>query len=152
MSEKIAVISMVKNEADIIESFVRYYATFADYIIIADHNSDDGTWEILEKLRDRLVPFLIEYRKLFRSKVEIGVFFRKSTSLNADDRKKENRIIYDKEKKYLGTIRRFVQDEFKKQWNDFLDKEYQEEAYKSKSYEWQQEAASKYDMYPNLME
>ena len=45
-----------------------------------------------------------------------------------------------------------MQDEFKKQWNEFLDKEYQEEAYKSKSYEWQQEAASKYDMYPNLTE
>lgn len=113
---------------------------------------EDEEEEILEKLRDRLVPFLIEYRKLFRSKVEIGVFFRKSTSLKADDRKKENRIIYDKEKKYLGTIRRFVKEEFEKEWNEFLDKEYQEEAYKSKSYEWQQEAASKYDMYPNLTE
>lgn len=61
MSEKIAVISMVKNEADIIESFVRYYATFADYIIIADHNSDDGTWEILEKLREEFA-FLITDR------------------------------------------------------------------------------------------
>ena len=38
---------------------------------------EDEEEEILEKLRDRLVPFLIEYRKLFRSKVEIGVFFRK---------------------------------------------------------------------------
>lgn len=113
---------------------------------------EDEEEEILEKLRDRLVPFLIEYRKLFRSKVEFGVFFRKSTSPNADDRKKENRIIYDKEKKYLGMIRRFVQDEFDKQWNEFLDKKYQEEAYKSKSYEWQQEAASKYDKDPNLTE
>ena len=97
---------------------------------------EDEEEEILEKLRYHLVPFLIEYRKLFRSEVEIGVFFRKSTDPKADERKKENRIIYDKEKKYLGMIRRFVQDEFKKQWNDFLDKEYQEEAYKSKSYEW----------------
>ena len=108
--------------------------------------------EILEKLRDRLVPFLIEYRKLFRSEVEIGVFFRKSTDPKADERKKENRIIYDKEKKYLGMIRRFVEDEFYKQWNEFLDKKYQEEAYKSKSDEWQQEAASKYDKDPNLIE
>ena len=45
MSEKIAVISMMKNEADIVESFVRYYATFADCIIVADHNSNDGTWD-----------------------------------------------------------------------------------------------------------
>ena len=108
--------------------------------------------EILEKLRYHLVPFLIEYRKLFRSEVEIGVFFRKSTDPKADERKKENRIIYDKEKKYLGMIRRFVEDEFYKQWNEFLDKKYQEEAYKSKSDEWQQEAASKYDKDPNLME
>ena len=72
--------------------------------------------------------------------------------MKADDRKKENRIIYDAEKKYLGTIRKFVKEEFEKEWNEFVDKEYQEEAYKSKSYEWQQEAASKYDMYPNLTE
>ena len=113
---------------------------------------EDEEEEILEKLRDRLVPFLIEYRKLFRSEVEIGVFFRKSTDPKADERKKENCIIYDKEKKYIGMIRIFVQDEFYKQWNEFLDKEYQEKAYKSKSDEWQQEAASKYDKDPNLME
>lgn len=58
MSEKIAVISMMKNEADIVESFVRYYAAFADCIIIADHNSNDGTWEILEKLKAEY-PFLV---------------------------------------------------------------------------------------------
>ena len=113
---------------------------------------EDEEEEILEKLRYHLVPFLIEYRKLFRSEVEIGVFFRKSTDPKDDERKKENRIIYDKEKKYIGMIRRFVQDEFYKQWNEFLDKEYQEKAYKSKSDEWQQEAASKYDKDPNLME
>lgn len=113
---------------------------------------EDEEEEILEKLRYHLVPFLIEYRKLFRSEVEIGVFFRKSTDPKADERKKENRIIYDKEKKYLGMIRRFVEDEFYKQWNEFLDKEYQEKAYISKSDEWQQEAASKYDKDPNLME
>lgn len=113
---------------------------------------EDEEEEILEKLRYHLVPFLIEYRKLFRSKVDFGVFFRKSTDPKAEERKKENRIIYDKEKKYLGMIRRFVQDEFNKQWNEFLDKEYQEEAYKSKSDEWQQEAASKYDKEPNLTE
>ena len=113
---------------------------------------EDEEEEILEKLRYHLVPFLIEYRKLFRSEVEIGVFFRKSTDPKADERKKENRIIYDKEKKYLGMIRIFVEDEFYKQWNEFLYKKYQEEAYKSKSDEWQQEAASKYDKDPNLME
>ena len=102
---------------------------------------EDEEEEILEKLRYHLVPFLIEYRKLFRSEVEIGVFFRKSTDPKADERKKENRIIYDKEKKYLGMIRRFVEDEFYKQWNEFLDKKYQEEAYQSKSDEWRQEAA-----------
>lgn len=112
----------------------------------------DEKENILGTLRDYLVPFLIEYRKLFRSKVEFGVFFRKSTDPRADYRKRQNRFICKEEKKYLGTIRRFVQDEFNKQWNEFLDKEYQEEAYKSKSYEWQQEAASKYDKDPNLME
>lgn len=50
MSEKIIVVSMAKNEADIIESFVRYHMTFVDGMIILDHNSDDNTACAPEKL------------------------------------------------------------------------------------------------------
>ncbi len=51
MMNRIAIVSMVKNEADIIESFVRYAAYLADIVLVADHSSSDGTREILEALQ-----------------------------------------------------------------------------------------------------
>lgn len=45
---KIVAITMVKNEEDIIESFIRYTLTFADMILVVNHSSDDSTGEILE--------------------------------------------------------------------------------------------------------
>lgn len=52
-------ISMVKNEADIIESFVRYHWQFVDYILIAENGSTDGTKEILNALRTEGAPLEI---------------------------------------------------------------------------------------------
>lgn len=63
-----------------------------------------------------------------------------------------NNVIYKEEKIYLGPIRKFVKEEFEKEWNEFLDAEQQEKLYKEKSYEWQQIVSSKYDNDPNLME
>ena len=60
MNNKIVVVSMVKNEADIIESFVRYYMTFADGMIIVDHNSDDDTGNILNELQKEYPSLIIE--------------------------------------------------------------------------------------------
>ena len=57
---KIVLVSMVKNEADIIESFVRHSLTYADELIIADHQSSDGTWEILESLHDEGLPLILK--------------------------------------------------------------------------------------------
>ncbi|MCI6101295.1 MAG: glycosyltransferase family 2 protein [Selenomonas sp.] len=56
---KIVAISMVKNEMDIIESFVRHTLGFADLLIIADHKSTDRTREILEALRTEGLPLLV---------------------------------------------------------------------------------------------
>lgn len=92
----------------------------------------DEKENILGTLRDYLVPFLIEYRKLFRSKVEFGVFFRKSTASEADYRKRQNRFICKEEKKFLGPIRKFVNEEVEKDLNEFLEEEYQNELYKKK--------------------
>lgn len=50
MKNRIVAITMVKNEADIIESFVRHTLLFADALIIANHRSTDGTLHILEEL------------------------------------------------------------------------------------------------------
>ncbi|MCI6233159.1 MAG: glycosyltransferase family 2 protein [Selenomonas sp.] len=57
---KIAAIVMVKNEMDIIESFVRHTLGFADLLIVADHKSTDRTREILEALKEEGLPVLIE--------------------------------------------------------------------------------------------
>ena len=58
---KIAVVSMVKNEEDIIESFIRHCSTFADEIFVCDHKSTDKTAEILNLLRAEGIPLVIFY-------------------------------------------------------------------------------------------
>lgn len=112
----------------------------------------DEKEDILRTLRDYLVSFLIVYSEQIGFRVEFGIFFRKSTYLRAEDRKKQNRFICQEEKKYLGPIRKFVKEEFEKDWNDVLGKENEMKLYKKERDEWQQKAASKYDKNPNLME
>ena len=56
---KVVLVTMVKNEADIIESFVRHSLTFADEIIVADHMSTDRTREILTSLLQEGLPLTI---------------------------------------------------------------------------------------------
>jgi hypothetical protein len=47
---------MVRNEADIIETFVRYHCEIVDAMRIVDHASIDGTSDILEGLRREGLP------------------------------------------------------------------------------------------------
>ena len=49
---KLAGISIVRNECDIIETFVRHNLRFLDRLIVADNLSADSTRRILELLRD----------------------------------------------------------------------------------------------------
>ncbi|OGJ55566.1 hypothetical protein A3D88_00180 [Candidatus Peribacteria bacterium RIFCSPHIGHO2_02_FULL_52_16] len=49
-------ISWVRNEADIIEIFVRHHAAFAERMIIIVHRSEDNTREILEELKREGIP------------------------------------------------------------------------------------------------
>lgn len=63
MSDKIIVVSMAKNEADIIESFVRYYMTFVDGMVIVDHNSDDDTGRILAELQKEYPALIVDQLK-----------------------------------------------------------------------------------------
>ena len=56
---KVVLVTMVKNEADIIESFVRHSLTFADEIIVANHMSTDRTREILTSLLQEGLPLTI---------------------------------------------------------------------------------------------
>ena len=56
---KIAVVSMVKNEEDIVESFARHACSFADFLLIANHQSSDRTKQILESLQSENLPIQI---------------------------------------------------------------------------------------------
>jgi len=53
---RIASISVVKNESDIIESFVRYNLQHLDHMYIIDHNSADSTAAIINKLIGEKLP------------------------------------------------------------------------------------------------
>ena len=56
---KIVSITMVKNEVDIIESFVRYHLNILDEMIILDNNSSDETLKILNNLVDEGLPIIV---------------------------------------------------------------------------------------------
>ena len=48
--KKICIISFAKDDADVIESFIRYHLTFIDSIVIIDDRSTDATPEIVRSL------------------------------------------------------------------------------------------------------
>jgi SAM-dependent methyltransferase len=52
-------IAMVKNEADVIEAFVRHNLGFMDALAIADNDSIDGTREILVQLQQEGLPIIL---------------------------------------------------------------------------------------------
>jgi len=52
-------VAMVRNEADLIEAFVRHHLQRLDALHIVDHCSEDGTREILRALGDEGLPLSI---------------------------------------------------------------------------------------------
>jgi SAM-dependent methyltransferase len=52
-------ITMVKNEADVIEAFVRHNLGFMDALAIVDNDSIDGTREILVQLQQEGLPIIL---------------------------------------------------------------------------------------------
>ena len=57
---RIVVVGMVRNEADIIELFVRWQLRFADHVLLLDHASSDATSEILSALCSEGLPLCVE--------------------------------------------------------------------------------------------
>lgn len=49
----VAAISMVKDEADVVERTVRHMLGQVDLVIVADNGSTDGTYELLQGIRHR---------------------------------------------------------------------------------------------------
>lgn len=56
---RLVAVSIVKNEADIIEPFVRHSLAWADHHLIFDHDSTDGTREILRALQHEGLPITL---------------------------------------------------------------------------------------------
>ena len=50
-TERFGVIALVKNEADIIETFAAHVVELFDVIVFVDHGSSDGTYEFLKRLK-----------------------------------------------------------------------------------------------------
>jgi hypothetical protein len=56
---RLVAVSVVKNEADIIEAFVRHTSAWVDYHLVFDHDSTDGTREILRALQAEGLPLTL---------------------------------------------------------------------------------------------
>jgi hypothetical protein len=56
---RLVAVSIVKNEADIIEAFVRHTRAWVDHHLIFDHDSTDGTREILGALQQEGLPLTL---------------------------------------------------------------------------------------------
>jgi len=84
---KLVMISMVKNESDIIESFIRHHLNIVDEIIILDHNSCDSTKAILECLLAEGLPIHIctDYRVEYaQSEIMTNLMYRAFKECGAD--------------------------------------------------------------------
>jgi Glycosyl transferase family 2 len=69
---RLAAVTTVRNECDIIESFVRHNAAFLDCLYILDHRSADATPVILRNLADEGLPVLL-------SREDRGIFYQSAT-------------------------------------------------------------------------
>lgn len=56
---RISSVSIVRNESDIIESFIRYNLQFLDHMWIIDHNSADPTRTIIQRLIKENLPLTL---------------------------------------------------------------------------------------------
>lgn len=105
---RIFAIMLVKNEADIVESVIKGAEKWADRIFIMDNGSTDGTWEIVQSLKnDIVVPWKQDFRP-YSNGLRADVFneFRHEASdgdwwcfkLDADE------FYYDNPKEFLAKI------------------------------------------------
>jgi glycosyltransferase involved in cell wall biosynthesis len=58
-AQKLACVARVKNEADIIESFVRHHAALFDNLLVVDNASNDDTSDILQALLAEGLPLTL---------------------------------------------------------------------------------------------
>jgi hypothetical protein len=56
---KLVSVTMIKNDSDIVEAFVRHHAALLDHLVILDHGSTDATPSILQALRAEGLPLTV---------------------------------------------------------------------------------------------
>lgn len=59
---KIFAIMLVKNEADIVGYVLKEAEKWADKIFIIDNGSTDGTWEIIQSMRNEIITPWKQFR------------------------------------------------------------------------------------------
>ena len=87
MNKKIISITTVKNEADIIESFIRYNLNIVDEMIILNNGSTDETEYILNQLKNEglLVHIINDEDRYFEPSEKYNFLLKKAiTEFNAD--------------------------------------------------------------------
>ena len=80
-------VSMVRNEADVVEAFVRHNLALLDGLIVVDHGSIDGTSEILAKLQAEGLPLRVtpERDPAYRQSAIITRLAREALAQDAAD-------------------------------------------------------------------
>lgn len=80
-------VAMVRNEADVIEAFVRHNLSILDGLAIIDHGSFDGTAEILTNLRREGLPLPIgqDHEPSFQQSLRITQAARKTLAEEGAD-------------------------------------------------------------------
>lgn len=77
-------IGMFKNEADIIESFIRYHSYIFDGIVLLDNGSTDNSVQIVKKLQDEGLP----------------VYLRTDSTIEYDQSEKTTELFYYTQNKF----------------------------------------------------
>jgi Glycosyl transferase family 2 len=78
---------MVRNEADVIEAFVRHHAEVLDAMIVVDHCSSDGTDELLHALAAEGLPLSVrkEHSLVHRQDVILTALMREAATSGGAD-------------------------------------------------------------------
>jgi len=101
---------VVKNEADIIEECLLSAQKWCDRIFILDNGSNDGTWEIVQKMRNEcIVPWKQDARP-FRDPLRGLLFNAFHDEVRPNDwwcRLDADEFYIDEPRKFLSGISRF---------------------------------------------
>ncbi len=73
---KLIAVAVIGNEADIVEAFVRDNLEFVDHILITDHNSLDGTGEILSALIEEGLPITVNQTATYNQRLITNNLFK----------------------------------------------------------------------------